>query len=157
VLQLLRRDVLGPALFDKAFQTYIERWAYKHPTPVDFFRTMEDVSGRQLDWFWRECFLEGPLFDQSVDSVSQTVRGTDAHVTVIYGNKGRAVMPLLVHFTFSDSTTQDVTYPVDIWKANPATYTMSYTFPKKTVSSITLDSDSHLPDANRSNNVWTAN
>jgi len=156
VLQLLRRDVLGQDVFDKAFKTYIQRWAYKHPTPMDFFRTMEDVSGRKLEWFWRECFLEAPRFDQSVDSVLQTVQGTDTHVTVTYGNKGRAVMPLLVRFTFSDNTTQDVVYPADVWKANPASYTASYTFPKKTVSRIALDPDAHLPDADQTNNVWTA-
>jgi aminopeptidase N len=156
VLQLLRRDVLGPDLFDKGFRTYIQRWAYKHPTPMDFFRTMEDVSGRKLDWFWRTCFLEAPRLDQTIDSVSQTIQGTETHVTVTYANKGRAVMPLFVRFTFSDSTTQDVTYPADVWKANPSAYTVSYTFPKKTASHIVLDPNIHLPDADRSNNIWTA-
>ena len=56
---------MGPELFDKGLQTYMRRWAYKHPTPMDFFRTMNDVAGRSLDWFWREWFLETPGFDQS--------------------------------------------------------------------------------------------
>jgi hypothetical protein len=156
MLQLLRVDVLGPDIFDKAFRTYIQRWAYKHPTPMDFFRTMEDVSGRKLDWFWRECFLEAPRFDQAIDSVTQTVQGTETHVTVAYANRGRAVFPLLVRFTFSDSTTQDVTHPADVWRANPASYTMSYTFHNKTVRRIELDHDRHLPNARRAISTWTA-
>jgi hypothetical protein len=155
VLEVLRRDVMGPDVFDKAFRSYIKRWAYKHPTPMDFFRTMADGYGHNLDWFWRECFLESPKFDQSIDSVSQTVQGTETHVSVTYGNKGRMVMPLLVRFTFSDGTTQNVTYPADVWRANSASYTVSYSFPKKTVSGIVLDPDTHLPDANRSNNTWS--
>jgi hypothetical protein len=118
---------------------------------------MADISGRNLDWFWRECFLEAPRFDQAIDSARQSMQGSETHVTVTYGNKGRVVMPLLVRFTFSDSTTQDISYPADIWRAHPSSYTVSYTFPnKKTVRRIALDLEGHLPDADRSNNVWTA-
>jgi len=55
-LNILRETVLGKELFDKAFKEYSERWAFKHPTPADFFRTMEDASGTDLDWFWRGWF-----------------------------------------------------------------------------------------------------
>ncbi|HEV7990890.1 MAG TPA: M1 family metallopeptidase, partial [Gemmatimonadaceae bacterium] len=55
-LQLLRQEIMGPAAFDDAFRTYIQRWAFKHPTPSDFYRTMEDVGGKRLDFFWREWF-----------------------------------------------------------------------------------------------------
>src|ERR1700709_1123433 len=68
-LDLLREEILGHAAFDDAFRTYTARWAFKHPTPTDFFRTMEDVSGRRLDWFWREWFVENDRFDQSIQSV----------------------------------------------------------------------------------------
>ena len=154
VLEVLRRDILGPAVFDKAFRTYIQRWAYKHPTPMDFFRTMSDVSGKNLDWFWRGAFLEAPLFDQAIDSVTQTAQGNGTRVTVRYANKGRVVMPLLVHFVFNDGTTRDVTHPADVWRANSTSYTASYTLPKR-VTNIVLDPDRHLPDADRSNNSWT--
>ncbi|MEM1137963.1 MAG: M1 family metallopeptidase, partial [Bacteroidota bacterium] len=55
-LNILRETILGPELFDRAFKEYAERWAFKHPTPADFFRTMEDASGTDLDWFWRGWF-----------------------------------------------------------------------------------------------------
>ena len=76
-LQLLRQEILGPDAFDDAFRTYITRWAYKHPAPADFFRTMEDASGHRLDWFWREWFVENPHFDQAIDAVRHgSVRAT---------------------------------------------------------------------------------
>jgi hypothetical protein len=156
IMQLLRRDVLGPAMFDRAFRTYIQRWAFKHPTPVDFFRTMADVSKRNLDWFWREGFLEAPRFDQAIDSVTQVVHGNETRVTVTYGNRARMVLPLLVRFTFSDATTQDVTYPAEIWRDDAVHYIATYTFHHKTVRHIAVDPDTHLPDADRANNDWTA-
>ena len=70
-LNVLRNVVLGPALFDKAFKTYAERWAFKHPKPADFFRTMEDASGVDLDWFWRGWFYGTDYVDISVDTVYQ--------------------------------------------------------------------------------------
>jgi hypothetical protein len=153
VLQMLRRDVMGPALFDKGLRTYIQRWAYKHPTPQDFFRTMDDVAGKHLDWFWREWFYETPGFDQTIDSVAQTTVGGQTHATVVYGNHARGVLPLLVRFTFNDSTKQDVTYPADVWRANSTRYSASYTFPKP-IARIVLDPDHHLVDTDRSNNSW---
>ncbi|MFD1292504.1 M1 family metallopeptidase [Lutibacter holmesii] len=55
-LFILRQTIMGPELFDHAFKTYANRWAFKHPTPADFFRTMEDASAMDLDWFWRGWF-----------------------------------------------------------------------------------------------------
>jgi hypothetical protein len=68
-LTLLRETVMGPELFDKAFKEYSERWAFKHPKPADFFRTMEDASGVDLDWFWRGWFYSTDNVDIAVDEV----------------------------------------------------------------------------------------
>ena len=155
ILEMLRANVLGPELFDKALRIYVQRWAYKHPTPQDFFRTMNDVGGHNLDWFWREWFLETPKFDQAIDSVHVTPSANGTHVTVVYQNKQRGVIPLLVRFTFSDSTTKDVTYPADIWK-NGAIYSASYDFPEKTVKQIVIDPTRQFVDVDRTNNKWTA-
>ncbi len=70
-LNILRETILGRELFDFAFKTYAERWAYKHPTPADFFRTMEDASGVDLDWFWRGWFFTTDPVDISIDEVTQ--------------------------------------------------------------------------------------
>ncbi|MDB9701258.1 M1 family metallopeptidase, partial [Salibacteraceae bacterium] len=68
-LNILRETVLGRDLFDFAFSTYAKRWAYKHPTPADFFRTMEDASGVDLDWYWRGWFYSTDPVNLSVDEV----------------------------------------------------------------------------------------
>ncbi len=66
-MSILRETVMGPDLFDKAFKTYAQRWAFKHPEPADFFRTMEDASAVDLDWFWRGWFF-------GIDHVDLTVK-----------------------------------------------------------------------------------
>ena len=68
-MNILRETVMGREKFDYAFKTYCERWAFKHPTPADFFRTMEDASGVDLDWFWRGWFYSVDAVDVSLDSI----------------------------------------------------------------------------------------
>ena len=69
-LNILRETILGRELFDFAFKTYSERWMFKHPTPADFFRTMEDASGVDLDWFWRGWFMTTDHVNISLNNVS---------------------------------------------------------------------------------------
>ena len=69
-LNILRETIMGRELFDYAFKTYSERWAFKHPTPADFFRTMEDASAVDLDWFWRGWFYTNDCVDISLDQVN---------------------------------------------------------------------------------------
>jgi hypothetical protein len=69
-LNILRETVMGRELFDYAFKTYCERWAFKHPSPADFFRTMEDASAVDLDWFWRGWFFTTDHVDISIDNVA---------------------------------------------------------------------------------------
>jgi hypothetical protein len=68
-LNLLRNTIMGPELFDESFKAYAQRWMFKHPTPADFFRTMEDASAVDLDWFWRGWFYTTDHVDISVDEV----------------------------------------------------------------------------------------
>jgi Peptidase family M1 domain len=68
-LTLLRETVMGPELFDQAFKEYAQRWAFKHPNPADFFRTMEDASAVDLDWFWKGWFYTTDNVDLTVDDV----------------------------------------------------------------------------------------
>jgi hypothetical protein len=68
-LTVLRETVMGPELFDKAFKEYAQRWAFKHPKPADFFRTMEDASAVDLDWFWRGWFFTTDHVDVTLDEV----------------------------------------------------------------------------------------
>ena len=68
-LNILRETIMGRELFDYAFKEYARRWAFKHPTPADLFRTMEDASGEDLDWFWRGWFYGTEPCDISLDTV----------------------------------------------------------------------------------------
>ena len=155
-LQLLRQEILGPDAFDDAFRTYIQRWAYKHPTPADFFRTMEDVGGRRLDWFFREWFVENPHFDQAIDTVIVTTTGDTTNVVVAYANRARGVLPIRARITFGDRTTADYNYPAEVWSTNTVRYVRQYQFLGKKPVRIELDPDRRLVDVDRSNNVWTA-
>lgn len=155
-LQLLRQEILGPAAFDDAFRSYIERWAFKHPTPADFFRTMEDVGGRRLDWFWREWFLENVRFDQAIDTVMTTQQGNVQSVVVAYGNRSRGVMPIHARFTFSDGSVENHDYPAEVWSTNTTRYFRRYAFTGKTLRRLDLDPERRVPDVDRSNNSWSA-
>ncbi len=154
-LQLLRQEILGPEAFDDSFREYIRRWAFKHPTPYDFFRTMEDASGRRLDWFWRNWFMENARFDQAIDTVATRQVGDTSMVAVMYGNREQGVLPIRARFTFADGTTEDILYPAEVWSTDTAHYVRRYSFPGKTLDKIELDPDGRLIDTNRENNVWT--
>ena len=77
-LTILRETIMGRELFDYAFREYGKRWAFKHPEPADFFRTMEDASGEDLDWFWRGWFYGTEVCDISIDSVRHAKPDLDA-------------------------------------------------------------------------------
>ncbi|WP_139959649.1 M1 family metallopeptidase [Flavicella sediminum] len=84
-LYMLRKTILGEELFDYAFRTYSQRWMFKHPTPEDFFRTMEDASGMDLDWFWRGWFYTTDVSDigiQNVDLYRITNKPTKAVIKI---------------------------------------------------------------------------
>jgi hypothetical protein len=153
-LQLLRQEILGPEAFDDAFRTYVQRWAYKHPTPTDFFRTMEDAGGRRLDWFWREWFFENARFDQSIDSVIVRQEGDSTRVAVLYGNRERGVLPIRVRFTFGDGSSEEMVYPAEVWSTDSRRYVRQYVFRKKVPVRIEIDPEQRLLDINRSNNSW---
>jgi hypothetical protein len=153
-LGLLRDEILGPAAFDDAFREYTRRWAFKHPSPADFYRTMENVSGRRLDWFFREWFIENPHFDVAVDSVRQKQVGDIDSLQVFFGNHARGVLPLHARFTFSDGSTESFDYPAEIWSTDEVNYDRVYGFKGKKITKIELDPDKRSMDTDRSNNVW---
>lgn len=147
-LYFLRGKVLGPAVFDAAFQEYTRRWAFKHPQPADFFRTMEDVSGRELDWFWRGWFYTTAALDQSVESVIQGQGG----IRVVIRNVGQQVAPVELQVTYSDGSIQLLKYPVEIWYKGDKYTAMIPT--DKTVVAATVNPDGQFPDLNPANNGW---
>lgn len=233
-LNILRETILGRELFDFAFKTYCERWAFKHPTPEDLFRTMEDASGVDLDWFWRGWFFTTDHVDISIDQVQWfqvdtedpniekafneeqynnaqqdigTIRNdTDMQIEETYlevdplladfytkydpfevtlldeqdyqdyiatlseeeleilnagynyyqidfSNVGGLVMPILLNFTFTDGTSEEIRIPAEIWKKNPDAVSKVFFFEKE-VAEIVMDPWLETADVDLNNNFW---
>ena len=151
-LVMLRENVLGHERFDYAFKTYIKRWAFKHPSPKDFFRTINDASGDNLNWFWKEWFYKTWTLDQSVDSVTyidgDTLKGSLITIT----NNDRMVMPVTVMIKEVNGTTGKVNLPVEIWESS-GVFNLRYDSTSK-IDSVIIDPDENLPDVKRDNNIW---
>lgn len=152
-LAVLREAVLGPEKFDKAFRTYINRWAFKHPTPWDFFHTMENVSGEELNWYWRGWFLNKWKIDQAVKNVKYINGEFKNGVQITVENLGQLPMPTTVQVKFKDGTSKTVKIPVEVWKRNT-----EWTFKvdsNKEIDEVKLDPASVVPDINPKNNSMT--
>ncbi|MFK8274019.1 M1 family metallopeptidase [Capnocytophaga canimorsus] len=111
-LNILRETIMGHKLFDHAFKTYVNRWKFKHPTPEDFFRTMEDASGVALDWFWRTWFYTTDYVDLGIKSVKihQVSELPSDEVTKILEDRGVKLTDLrpLVHLVSESDKAYDV-------------------------------------------------
>jgi hypothetical protein len=143
MMQTLRYEVLGKEGFDHAFREYLRTWAYKHPTPADFFRLMRDASGMDLDWFWRDWVFTTARLDQAVDSI-----GTEK---VHLSNRGSMSLPLELEITYVDGSSERVKLPVEMW--NQGTRFAYRIRPGKAVRKVVVDPRRILPDVDRSNNV----
>lgn len=172
-LFVLRNQVVGRAAFDRALRTYYERWAFKHPTPADFFRTIENVTGQDLSWFWRAFFYSNELLDIGIDTVYTQAPPENATAsrpvsTVIQLRRHTSVpFPVTLRARFADGSTEDFRLPVDVL-ATP-TYTLTIVAPTEVVGvrlwpnpavqrsydgSTILSVIGNVPDANPRNDVY---
>jgi hypothetical protein len=168
-MNILRETIMGHDKFDHAFRTYAQRWAFKHPTPADFFRTMEDASGEDLDWFWRGWFYGTDPCDIAIDSVkyfiadtSSMAKGADSSRQTAAGkyfyqlefsNKGGLVMPIIIEWTYADGSKELEKIPAQVWRLNEKKVSKAYIKNKK-VTAIRLDPDQETADIDESNNNW---
>jgi hypothetical protein len=153
-LNLLRNEILGPERFDYAFREYIKRWAFKHPTPWDFFRTMENASGEDLAWFWRGWFFNNWKLDQGVKGV-QYVKGDPAKGALItLQNLEQLPMPVVVVIKDVNGKTDTARLPVEVWQRG-ATWIFLHPSTAK-LSSVVIDPAGTFPDINPANNSWKA-
>ena len=149
MLRTLRNEVLGPERFDAAFREYIRVWAFKHPTPADFFRLMRDASGMELDWFWRGWVMTTARLDQAVDGVETDSAG---RAVIHLSNRGAMVMPAELRLVFEDERAETIRLPVEMWNLGPR---FSYHVPHAgRVRRASVDPRAVLPDQDRSNNAW---
>jgi len=149
-LLLLRDHIVGPARFDAAFKRYIQRWAYKHPQPADFFRSLEDGVGEDLSWFWRSWFYTTETLDQAVDSVASDSGSVASRVYL--RNVGAMPMPVELELVMDDGSTRQVSLPVEIWYGGDR-YDLLLPEGRKVIKA-TIDPRSIYPDVRRENNVW---
>jgi aminopeptidase N len=153
-LYLLRQYIIDDTTrFDAAFREYIRRWAFKHPTPADFFRTMEDGLGEDLSWFWRSWFYRTDVVDQAVDSISTLKDSSGVTFTGIFlSSLGGLPLPVDLRITFADRSTTRVRLPVEVWmQGNRYVYVQQY---PDDVTKVEVDPDDRIPDVRRENNVW---
>ncbi len=220
-LNILRETIMGRELFDYSFKTYAQRWMFKHPTPEDFFRTMEDASAIDLDWFWRGWFYtteyvdigikevktyyvtskinqymkermqaygmsesDLPAYVYFVDEDSEDFEESMRNTTledlstlqeyimdniepedrvnlkkpkyfyeVTFEKPGGIPMPIIVEFTYSDGTTERITYPPQIWRLNDEAVS-KVIGSEKEVLKIVVDPDEETADIDTENNQW---
>ncbi|MCC5921916.1 MAG: M1 family metallopeptidase [Cyclobacteriaceae bacterium] len=231
-LNILRETIMGRELFDYAFKEYSRRWAFKHPTPADFFRTMEDASGVDLDWYWKGWYYttehvdiaienvdwyklddgdpdaqakrDREDYERNMDHIARTRNRTDIPQTALEANKdlidihntksrfdisaddkkahktfkanlspaekalfdkgyhfyqidfenvGGMLMPIILEFTYTDGSTEEVRIPAEIWRKNEKK--ISKVFPReKEIKQIVLDPYRETADVDETNNYW---
>ncbi|RYY59330.1 MAG: M1 family peptidase [Chitinophagaceae bacterium] len=152
-LGLLRDVVLGEDRFDFAFRQYIKNWSFKHPTPTDFFRSIENGAGEDLAWFWKSVFIETYLLDQAVTKVEyvKNVPANGALITI--ANLEKMAMPVTVEYTTASNVTARKVLPVEIWQS---TGVWKFAVPtKEEIIKVVIDPDKVLPDLRPENNTWT--
>jgi Peptidase family M1 domain len=151
-LILLRDVVLGKDRFDYAFRKYTEMWAFKHPTPYDFFRTMNSAGGDDLNWFWKEWFFTTWKLDQAIKDVKYVDGDTTKGILITIENKGKMILPVIVKIVQSTGDSSIVQLPVEIWQRG-GTWTFK-SDSKNKIDRVILDPEETLPDIDRKNNEW---
>ena len=138
------RAILGEETFMRAYRTYAQRWKYKHPYPWDMWNTFENVSGKDLDWFWQTWYNTTWSLDQAVASVTGN--------TITVEDRGQAYMPTFLTITRQNGEKVTREIPVETWfSATTATVSVPAGSP---IVRVEIDAQRAFPDANRANNVW---
>ncbi len=221
-LNILRETVMGRELFDHAFKTYSQRWKFKHPTPEDFFRTMEDASAVDLDYYWRGWFyttdyvdigvkgikkyyvsdkpskkmqeymaarnlteadlpplvyladedsedfdpsikgkapsessktLKEFMMDNMTEAERKAVKEPKYFYEVTYDKPGGIPMPLIVEYTYADGTTENITYPAEIWRKNDKEVKIVLSSQSE-LTGVVVDPKLETADIDTTNNSW---
>lgn len=154
-LELLRNEILGPDRFDYAFREYIKRWAFKHPTPWDFFRTMDNASGEDLTWFWKSWFVENYRFNQAIVGVSYDNNKAADGAIVTIANLEQMALPVNISYETKSGKTGTLKLPVEVWN-NTNTWKVKLPTTEE-LKKVELDAAKVFPDIDFSNNSWKSN
>ena len=141
------KDMLGDELFKKALHGYMDRWHGKHPIPWDYFNSMSNLSGRNLDWFFNNWFFTNYYIDLDLQKISKAAGGYTANIK----NTGGFAVPFDVKVTYTDGTTQTVHQTPTVWQNNQKQILVNIKT-AKTIKTVTLDGGIFM-DANEKNNT----
>jgi hypothetical protein len=141
--------VVGDSVVFRGLREYGRRWMWKHPMPRDFWNTMSDVSGTDLDWFWRSWYYETWKLDQAIDNAVQVGDSLD----VMVENKGKALMPVRLVARNAKGDITETVIPVDAWFAGSRKVTVRMAVPEG-YTRVEIDPDERVPDVDRTNQVW---
>ena len=147
-LRFLREEIIGKERFDEAWKEYIRLWAFKSPRPADFYRSMENASGMDLQWFFRGFFEESLQLDQAIEKVTQTKNG----VEVTFRNLGDWVCPVNLTITCTDGSEHNYTLPVSVW-AWSSRHIQTFDLQSPAVH-VEIDRKKAYPDIFPANNTW---
>ncbi len=145
---LALKDMLGDQLFKKALHGYMDRWHGKHPIPWDYFNSMSNITGKNLDWFFNNWFFTNYYIDLAVKSVTKAAGG----YTVAIKNVGGFVVPFDVKVTYADGSAESIHQTPVVWEKNQKQITIDIKT-IKAIKSVTLDGGIFM-DADESNNTW---
>jgi hypothetical protein len=153
-LNLLRTVVVGKERFDYAFRKYTEAWAFKHPTPYDFFHCINNATGEDLNWFWKEWFFTTWKLDQAITSVKYIDNDPGKGALITIENKAKMILPVIVKVIQANGQAETMRLPVEIWQRG-GTWTFKYPSKNK-IAKVILDPENVLPDVDRKNNEWNS-
>lgn len=151
-LNLLRTVIVGKERFDYAFRKYTEAWAYKHPGPYDFFHSINNGTGEDLNWFWKQWFFTTWKFDQAISSVVYIDNDPAKGALITVDNKERLIFPIIAKIIQTNGQEETINLPVEVWQRGN---TWAFHYPSKNkIAKVILDPDGVLPDRDRTNNEW---
>ena len=151
-LNLLRDVVVGKDRFDYAFRKYTEDWAFKHPTPYDFFHSINSAAGEDLNWFWKAWFFTTWKLDQAVTTVTYPDNDPTKGALISIENKGKMILPVILLVIQDNGKADTLKLPVEIWQRG-GTWTFKYASTSR-IDKVILDPEHLMPDVDRSNNEW---
>jgi hypothetical protein len=145
------REILGRPTFERAWREYAARWRFRHPKPYDLFATFEDVSGRDLDWFWRSWAFETWTMDQAIAGVTRV----GDRMAIAVEDRGMMPLPARLAITRADGRVDRLEIPVEAWLAG-ATRQIVTVPAEPAVVRVVIDPEMVFPDVDRRNQTWRA-
>jgi hypothetical protein len=142
------RNFLGADAFHRNLKAFIRKWAYKHPTPYDFFFTFENMANRDLTWFWKPWFFEFGYPDLAIQKFDQQDKGAMVHIE----NKGQLPLPVYLKVTFANGETTIYEESMDIWEE--ASGHIEVTIDEEKEIDIVVLGNKYIPDVYRGDNIW---